>query len=161
MTNIRVSSEYGHLRIQHRRLCSIRLCGPFTLGSLTRHKTRSNLPHPSYRSHAPTDLIQLRKRSVHLNHGSYLKEDHFHLCAFAKKKKKKELAAVFTGFRYYSRRSPPYGRHSLNSYNICLCQDNRVHSANQQHNNGHISLRHKIISTMKYTVKAFKAFFTF
>lgn len=83
------------------------------------------------------------------------------VCLCKKKNKKKKLAAVFTGFWFYSRRSPPYGRHSLNSYNICLCQDNRVHSANQQHDNGHISLRHKIISTMKYTVKAFKAFFTF
>lgn len=64
-TNLQIPPEYSlssvYFAIQHIFLKGIlfNLKGPFTLRSLTRHKTRSNFPHASHWHRTHCDLIQL------------------------------------------------------------------------------------------------------
>lgn len=119
---------------------------------LTCHRSALNFPHLSH-SHAPTRLLCKTQLFVHWQkskRASFSSARHLNARGYTL------LRSLASLERW---QPPPYGCHSLNSYNICLCQDNWVHSVYQQQDNGHFSLRLKIMCTMKCRVKAFKAFF--
>lgn len=113
----RIQSFCNSTRPLTGQLCSIwSVWGPFTLRSLTWHKTRSDLPHPSHCCHTRNDLIELRNTTFcFIQQRNDVKEDHFLLSAY-------ETRSCVRWTWYNSWQSPPYGCHSLNSYNICLCQ---------------------------------------
>lgn len=169
-TNLQIPPEYSlssvYFAIQHiflkGILFNLKCGGPFTLRSLTRHKTRSNFPHASHWHRTHCDLIQLHNStfwSWNKDETNKPTEDLFFLfkksCVTFECTWNPLLCLLDLVQRW---QSPPYGCHSLNSYNICLCQTTEFI---QCINNETMATFHSATRLWAQwnTVKAFKAFF--